>query len=199
LTLPDDGMTEGSNKPPTQLGIEADETHIPAQPPQACTHPRLSRPHGDAQRAQGDQRPSCQGPRAPDPLTSATDSENHLLPAADQRFGSDARLLASAQFRQVFDGHPVRLSDRYFTLLYIASPPGITTARIGFAISKKQIRRAVDRNRVKRIAREAFRRQRAHLQSVDIVLMARAIAATTDSAVLHAALDRQLRKLASDH
>ncbi len=41
---------------------------------------------------------------------------------------------------------------------------------MGMAISKKVLRRAVDRNRVKRLMRESFRHNAARLPSVDIVL-----------------------------
>lgn len=46
------------------------------------------------------------------------------------------------------------------------------TPRLGLAISKKKLRLAVDRNRIKRLARESFRTQ-LHGNSVDIVLLAR--------------------------
>ncbi len=43
-------------------------------------------------------------------------------------------------------------------------------ARMGMAISKKVLRRAVDRNRVKRLMRESFRHNAARLPAVDVVL-----------------------------
>ena len=47
-----------------------------------------------------------------------------------------------------------------------------THPRLGLAISKKKLPLAVDRNRIKRLARESFR---THIdeKSVDIVLLAR--------------------------
>lgn len=45
--------------------------------------------------------------------------------------------------------------------------------RLGFAIAKKQVKRAVDRNRLKRLFRESFRQSRARLPNKDFVIMVR--------------------------
>jgi len=65
-----------------------------------------------------------------------------------------AKLLKAADYNHVFD-KPVRSSDRYFTVL--ARPNKLLTARLGMAFSKKRVKRAVARNRLKRISRESFR------------------------------------------
>ena len=44
------------------------------------------------------------------------------------------------------------------------------TARLGLVIGKRAVRRAVDRNRVKRVLRETFRIRRLELPCVDIVV-----------------------------
>lgn len=43
-------------------------------------------------------------------------------------------------------------------------------ARLGLVVGKKQLKKAVDRNRLKRIAREVFRLHRAQLPDLDLVL-----------------------------
>lgn len=43
-------------------------------------------------------------------------------------------------------------------------------SRMGMAISKKVLRRSVDRNRIKRLMRESFRHNAARLPAVDVVL-----------------------------
>lgn len=48
---------------------------------------------------------------------------------------------------------------------------GLDRPRLGLAISKKCARRAIDRNRLKRLARESFRRAYRRLPGVDIVVM----------------------------
>lgn len=87
------------------------------------------------------------------------------------RFPKRARLLKPAEFSRVFKD-PIRSSDRWFTLLAVANVDS-TVARLGLAISKKHARRALDRNRIKRVVRESFRHQLPGLPAVDIVVMAR--------------------------
>jgi ribonuclease P protein component len=78
-----------------------------------------------------------------------------------------ARLLKATDFKQVFD-NPERSSDRYFTVL--ARLNGKDYPRLGLAISKKNAKLAVSRNRIKRIIRESFR-QTTNLCNADFVVM----------------------------
>jgi len=64
------------------------------------------------------------------------------------------------------------------------------------AIARKQIRRAVDRNRLKRLVRETFRSHRAGLAGLDLVVMARSAAVEADNATLAASLARHFSRLA---
>ncbi len=65
-----------------------------------------------------------------------------------------AKLLKATDYNHVFD-KPVRSSDRYFTVL--ARPNKLLQARLGLVFTKKRIKLAVARNRLKRISRESFR------------------------------------------
>ena len=49
-------------------------------------------------------------------------------------------------------------------------PDGENGARLGLVIGKKFVRRAVDRNQVKRVVRERFRCLRGDLPAVDVVV-----------------------------
>jgi ribonuclease P protein component len=60
----------------------------------------------------------------------------------------------------------------------IASDSGKSFSRLGLAISKKQYKRAVDRNLFKRLARETFRNNQNDLESVDFVIMVKKSACT---------------------
>ncbi len=68
-------------------------------------------------------------------------------------------------------------------------------ARLGLAIAKKRAKRALDRNRIKRIARETFRHNLAPLEGVEIVVMNRDATATATSAVLRETLELLLAKV----
>lgn len=50
-------------------------------------------------------------------------------------------------------------------------PNGGPVARLGMAVAKKTLRRAVDRNRVKRLIRESFRFRQQELAGLDLVVM----------------------------
>jgi ribonuclease P protein component len=73
----------------------------------------------------------------------------------------------------------------------------LTSPRIGFAIAKKRVAHAVDRNRLRRIARESFRHQLIELGSVDIVILAQPAAATANNQELFRSLANHWRKIAA--
>lgn len=56
-----------------------------------------------------------------------------------------------------------------FTVLYKEN--GEHEARLGLAVSKKNCRLAVGRNRLKRVIRESFRQHRETLQGFDVVVL----------------------------
>ena len=58
-------------------------------------------------------------------------------------------------------------------LTAVIKPNTENAARLGFAIAARVVPRAVDRNRIKRQARESFRLNRSHLAPLDIVILAR--------------------------
>ncbi|WP_091644773.1 ribonuclease P protein component [Aquisalimonas asiatica] len=107
-------------------------------------------------------------------------------------FPRAARLLTPHDFGRVFAGAD-RVSDRYFTVLFRVSDR--STARLGLAVGRKAASRAVDRNRIKRIARDSFRHQRASLPPVDVVLMARPAARHASRVDLHGALANLWQRL----
>lgn len=106
--------------------------------------------------------------------------------AGTYRFSAERRLQVRSDFDRVFAA-AVRSSDRYFTIL--ARRNDLGRPRLGLAISKRVAKRAVDRNRLKRLAREVFRR-RAALAANDYVVLARAAAKDADNTVLRQSLER---------
>ena len=86
-----------------------------------------------------------------------------------------------------------RWQGKHFALRWIESPQRF--ARLGLAVSRKVSKRAVDRNRIKRVVRESFRTQRDRLPAQDVLVIARSSAAATDNAALRADLELAWQKL----
>lgn len=84
------------------------------------------------------------------------------------RLTRENRLLQAAAFAEVFK-KAARSHDKWFTVLSRVNDRQV--ARLGLAISKKHCRQATGRNRIKRIVRESFRRHKAQLAGLDIVVM----------------------------
>ena len=76
------------------------------------------------------------------------------------------RLNNPQDFKKCFLSRKI-IKNAAFTLHY--SKNESQTARLGVNIAKKKIKRAVDRNKIKRAAREAFRIR--HFKGIDIVLI----------------------------
>jgi ribonuclease P protein component len=100
---------------------------------------------------------------------------------AHAAFPKAARLLKTDEFSSVFRLRPWRRSPHF--VLY-GKPTG-GEARLGLVIGKKQAPRAVTRNLIKRLAREAFRLRREQLRGFDILVR------------LHAKIDRKAMPSAS--
>lgn len=103
-----------------------------------------------------------------------------------------ARLRRAADFAALRRGAE-RIPARHFTLRYIASPAG--ECRLGLAVSRKVSKRAVARNRIKRVVRESFRLLRVELPPLDVLVMAHTSAATADKQALRTDLDAAWRRL----
>ncbi len=108
-------------------------------------------------------------------------------------FGRSKRLLNAADYSRVFDSASARASHRYVLLL--ASPNDGNENRLGLVIAKKHVRKATMRNRVKRIAREVFRRQADNELPMDVIVLARAGIDGLGKKDLARLLDRQFQKL----
>ena len=106
---------------------------------------------------------------------------------AEFSFPKKSRLLDAAQFKAVFDGANIKVSSRYFLIL--ARSTGTGSDRLGLVIAKKNIARAVGRNRIKRQIREFFRQQAAG-PGLDLVVLARKDADTLSNPEIRDALGK---------
>lgn len=88
---------------------------------------------------------------------------------------------------------PLRLSKRSFVLRAESSTS--VDARLGLIASRKAARRAVDRNRAKRLAREAFRAARETMPAVDVILQLKNDMRDRSNASVRDELDTLLRDL----
>lgn len=82
-------------------------------------------------------------------------------------FGRARRLRLKREFDQVLRSPALRLRRR--ALWAAARPNGAASARLGLIVGKRVLKRAVDRNRAKRLIRESFR-QRVDMPAVDVVV-----------------------------
>jgi len=110
----------------------------------------------------------------------------------DFSFPPQYRLKKPAEYKKVF-AKPVKSSDQYFTLLAIKND--FNHPRLGLAIAKKNIRKAVHRNVIKRTVRENFRMQQQNLGSMDIVVLARREAVDAPLESLRKSLEKHWLKL----
>jgi ribonuclease P protein component len=99
---------------------------------------------------------------------------------SSEAFTRAHRLTLPAEYNDVFAAGK-RISATSFTLVArrIDGP-----ARLGLAIAKKQIKRAVGRNRIKRLARETFRRHFDLLKGIELIAMVRTNAISRSNADL---------------
>ncbi|MGH8120524.1 MAG: ribonuclease P protein component [Gammaproteobacteria bacterium] len=102
------------------------------------------------------------------------------------------RLAHPDEFRMVFRS-PVRSEDG--KLLFIARRNGLGYPRLGLAIPRKRIKRAVTRNRLKRLIRESFRKHRGVLGGVDIVVTVTADLDKLDNKSINESINRHWNKL----
>jgi len=89
---------------------------------------------------------------------------------ADHGFAKASRLLNASDFSAVFNNTHFKVSCRYF--LVLARRNESSNSRLGLVVAKKNIPTAVQRNRIKRLIRDSFRRQEL-LAGLDLVVLVR--------------------------
>jgi len=105
---------------------------------------------------------------------------------AESGFPRTARLLKRDEFEGALRAPEWRSANRYFRVSARRNTVG--HARLGLAIPKRMARRAVTRNRLKRIIRESFRVRQQWLPACDFVLGVRSAAIEGDNPALFSAV-----------
>lgn len=72
---------------------------------------------------------------------------------------------------------------------------GLGVPRLGLAISKRRVRRAVARNRIKRLIRESFRTHQRQLRGLDVVIIARTAIEGVETTDFFLSLERHWKKI----
>lgn len=113
------------------------------------------------------------------------------------QFPLRSRLNQKAEFTRVF-AEPKVSVDRYFRVL--AKNNESQASRLGLAVSRRIDKKAVGRNRLKRIIRESFRLHQNEINAVaslDIVVLPKVGSASICNETLRRSLEQHWRKICS--
>ncbi|MDN4502293.1 ribonuclease P protein component [Alteromonadaceae bacterium BrNp21-10] len=86
----------------------------------------------------------------------------------ENTFSREKRLLTPTHFGNVFEDATSAPSPQ---ITILAKHNSLTHSRIGITVAKKRVKKAHDRNRIKRLVRESFRHHQQNLGSIDIIVI----------------------------
>ena len=169
------------------------EKNLSTRAPQTSPHSWLSRAHEIKRGSQSNQgtsqsRPPAIGAQLISPPTCA----GHVF--RTQALRPALRLRRSADFTSVLN-QGSRYSDAAFHLYYRANT--FRLPRLGLAVSKRVSNRAHERNYLKRLLRETFRRLSTTLPPLDLVVLVRPGASATPPSDIRERFTKALRAICS--
>ncbi len=97
-----------------------------------------------------------------------------------QAFGREWRLTSTKEYDAVLTRPTVRYSGQFFSI--VARDTAMKHPRLGVIVPRRHVKRAVQRNTIKRQIRESFRKSQTVLPPMDIVVMAHAGVSTCSNA-----------------
>ena len=83
-------------------------------------------------------------------------------------FPNEYRLKNSADFLKVFSARQIRMQQAGFTIWAHEGPAN--AAKLGIALSKKKLPKAVQRNHIRRLVRESFRVNKSVLMGYEVIV-----------------------------
>jgi ribonuclease P protein component len=107
---------------------------------------------------------------------------------SDFGFSKKLRLLGAADYQPVFKNARYKVSSQHILILAVANT--LARPRLGLVIAKKNVAKAVQRNRVKRIFRDSFRHNQRLLPALDIVILARSSLDSLSNELVHTNIER---------
>ncbi len=168
------------------ISVLCHEKDLPTQQNQAQEDARFPCSDENQSRAAGDQGQARKRPQAIDGLT---DKQARGLAS----FSADDRVKQRRDFERLLSAR-CKSSDR--SVMVLACPNGLTRARLGIAVAKKQVRLAVKRNRLKRRVREFFRHHKAKLVGFDTLVIVRKPASELTGTQFHDLLEFHWARIA---
>jgi ribonuclease P protein component len=162
----------------------SNEAYISTQQAYTKETPRIPSADAHQGRAFGYQIQESEGPQAPGCLEDVA--------ACTGQFQKHRRLSGPAEFQRVFKTSS-RSADSQF--LVLASENGLSYSRLGLAVSKEKLKKAVSRNRFKRLVRESFRANSTLLSGLDLVVLPQTRINMSDKQALRDSLSLHWRKV----
>lgn len=119
-------------------------------------------------------------------------SDISLAKPVGWRFPKSLKLNCSTAFTAVLKTGE-KQAGPYFAIFRKSN--GLVQSRLGLIVGKKALRRAIERNRVKRVLRESFRLQQTQLSGLDLVVIVYPDIRKLSKSELRQCIDRRLAKL----
>lgn len=114
------------------------------------------------------------------------------MESKNYNFPKYCKLLTKEDFNAAFSNSQ-RIHNKY--LLWVISKNNFEFPRLGIIIAKKNVKLAVQRNRIKRLIRENFRKKRELLKPLDIIVIANKGIDRLSNFEINKALDYQWKKI----